>query len=123
MSSLSSLNGPEAEPSQASGARCCPMEEGSGDLASNGRRGSVPRAPSKLGCAGGGAGGAAILDGRGRGGMGGGKRAGRGLRAGSRAGGGPGVGWSPSGPGNRPEEHDPARRLPSGGGREVPRAV
>lgn len=46
-----------------------------------------------------------------------------GLRAESRAGGGPGFGWSPSGPGNRPEEPDPARLLPSGGGREVPRAV
>lgn len=50
-----------------------------------------------------------------------------GLRAGCRAGGGPGVGpgvgWSPSGPGNRPEEPDLPRLLPSGGGREVPRAV
>lgn len=45
------------------------------------------------------------------------------LRAGCRAGGGPGVGWSPCGPGNRPEEPDPAWLLPSGGGGEVPRAV
>lgn len=67
MSSLSSLNGPEAEPSQASGGRCCPMEEARGGPGANGRREAVPRAPSKLGCAGGGAGGAAILDGRGRG--------------------------------------------------------
>lgn len=111
MSSLSSLNGPEAEPSQASGGRCCPMEEGSGDLASNGRGGAVPRAPRRLGCAGGGAGGAAILDGRGRG----------------SGGAGPGAGRVSAGV---PADPETARRSPtrlgcsrSGGGREVPRAV
>lgn len=65
MSSLSSLKGPEAGPSLPSGGRCCPMEEANGGRGANGRREAVPRAPSKLGCAGGWAGGAAILDGRG----------------------------------------------------------
>lgn len=46
-----------------------------------------------------------------------------GRRAESPAGGGPGVGWSPSGPGSHLEEPDPALLLPSGGGWEVPRAV
>lgn len=65
MSSLSSLNSLEAEPSLSSGGRCCPMMEANGVRGANGRREAVPRALSKLGCAGGWAGGAAILDGRG----------------------------------------------------------
>lgn len=66
MSSLSSLKGSEAEPLLPSGGQCCPMEEANGGRGANGSREAVPRAPSKLGCAGGWAGEAAILDGRGR---------------------------------------------------------
>lgn len=66
MSSRSSLNGPGAGPSLTSGGRCRPMEEADGVRGANGRREAVPRATRKLGCAGGGAGGSAILDGRGR---------------------------------------------------------
>lgn len=106
MSSLSSLKGPEAEPSLSSGGQCCPMEEASGGRGANGRREAVPRAPSKLGCAGGWAGGAAILDGRGRA-WGATERGGDGAKGAEPSGAGPGAGrvWA-----RVPEDPEAARR-------------
>lgn len=71
-----------------------------------------------LGCAGGGAGGSAILDGRGRA-WGFTERGGDGAKGEEPSGAGPGAGrlWAraPEGPGSRPEEPDLVRPLPSGG--------